>query len=162
MENTEFNGKSALDYVKYLLNDSETNNRINYSELREELDTSTFESDTFNKNKYYKNNNKELDYAYFKEEKDEFSTEYEEYISKINTLKNDIILLKKELLEEKNNNKVLQEENKKLKQSLQKTNIENEKKNTMMDDRYPIKIKSRTTNYFRKITGINDCKIYYI
>jgi len=34
---------------------------------------------------------------------DEFPTEYEEYITKINIFKNNITQLKKELLEEKNN-----------------------------------------------------------
>jgi len=47
-------GKSALEYVKYLLNDSNNNDKINYSELREELDTSTFGGDTFNKKLFKK------------------------------------------------------------------------------------------------------------
>jgi len=40
--------------VKYLLNDSKNNEKINFSELREELDTSTFGGDTLNEKFYDK------------------------------------------------------------------------------------------------------------
>jgi len=146
IENTEFNGKSALEYVKYLLNDTNNNDKINYSELREELDTSTFGGDTFNKKFYKKKDDKELVNNYFKEKdildtKDVNNTttidnnipsEYDE----INIYKNNIIQLKKELLEAKNKNKILQEENFQLKESLQKANILNEERKP--DDGYDI------------------------
>lgn len=145
MENTAFNGKSALEYVKYLLNDSNNNDKINYSELREELDTSTFGGDTFNKKLFKKKDDKELVNNYFNE-KDNLNTkdvdnttidnippEYNE----IDTYKNNIIQLKKELLEAKNKNEILQEENFQLKESLQKANILNEEKRKI-DEGYDI------------------------
>ncbi|ORX83314.1 hypothetical protein BCR32DRAFT_292054 [Anaeromyces robustus] len=145
--NTTINGKTAFDYVKYLLNDSELNKNINYSELREELDTSTYD-DTFHKNKYENNNDKEMDYNYYSEDNDninlkdisldEFQTEYEDYSNNIAFYKKNIYQLKKELLESKNKNKELLNENNQLKLLLQEKNINNEKKSSLFDDRYDI------------------------
>ncbi|ORX53384.1 hypothetical protein BCR36DRAFT_241394, partial [Piromyces finnis] len=133
---------STLDYVKYLLNDSEINNNINYSELRKELDTSTYEGDTFKR----KSEIELDDYIYFKEDKykkalnaneinynleDELLTDNADYI-----LKSNIIQLKKELIEEKHKNQVLQEENEKLKLLLKETKMENEEKRTILDNGY--------------------------